>query len=136
MLLLSSLTAAAVARAPIRRAPTPSWCIVGDGRDIELRDWAVRLATAPTGSLDAAERDSLRIPAAAARTIAIVADTRTCEKAGRAMSATIRAGSTTRRRVYVIRAGTDFVVVDPTLRGGNGGGAVFSGEWVFRESFM
>ena len=135
-LIAGFLTLGVGACTPWRLSAQSSYCITGDGRDQDLKEWVISLATAASGSEKAAERDSLRIPIATANGVAIVTDSRICEKAGQAFSSFRDPGSTAKRRVYVIKVGTEYVVFDPSLRQGDGLGAVFTSKWVFKESFL
>jgi hypothetical protein len=64
--------------------------------------------------------DSLRLPFVPANELKLVADERTCRKANQAYQAELQntGGSGFSGRVYVVRVGTSYAVLDPALRYG------------------
>lgn len=83
-------------------------------------EWAVWVAT--SADADAAEsRANLNIPAVSASKVALVTDTRICQKAVDAYSLAASVPSTGRSAI-VVKIGTIYVVKDPTL---------LLGEWIY-----
>jgi hypothetical protein len=112
------LLLATTACTPFRVNAQTSYCLPTDHNQTLTRDWVVRLITAPTGTAAGTERDSLRLPAATASDVTIVTDSKTCERAGMALSGAVVLGSTTARRVHVIKVLDRFVVYDPLFKAG------------------
>ena len=99
-----------------------------------LLDFAQSTA-AGTDTMAAGNRAALHIPNVPADFVTLVTDTATCARAALAYERVIRRDSTvsrTHRVVYVVRAGSTYLVLDPDEKG--------SGEWetamVFDTKFL
>ena len=95
-------------------------------------DWVTDYATAPaTDSLTVAVRNGIGIPAVAASQVTVSTSATTCSKARNAYAKLPGVTkSATLLSVIVVKAGSIYVVSDPTQRTGEFGAAgTFDGQW-------
>ena len=98
---------------PPQPSPAQETCHAADA----LSEWTVTRLQAlavSTDSIEAASRDSLRLPALPASRVRFVQDEATCRRALQAFNA-IQGTPTRLRRLQVYRYGSYFAVEDPAL---------------------
>jgi hypothetical protein len=103
---------------PEARGQSVSPCRPLDDGGQATLNW-VRATATGTDSSAIISRTNLKIPQVAASKVSYVTDARLCQKAVNAYSAAAGVPATG-RSVYVVKAGTVYVIKDPT---------VFMGEW-------
>ncbi len=113
-MLFASVLVAALCR------PVPGWsqgvCRAADSTSAELIAEVARYSAA-THAGDIAVRDSLRLPAVPANQVVLVTQDPVCKKANVAYQAdrAITGGSGFSGRVYVVKIGTTYAVLDPSF---------------------